>query len=459
MKVSELVEAIGAAVKRGAGTFDVKGISTDSRTIKKGDVFFALKGPNYDGHKFVKEAYEKGAVGAVVEIIPGLDPSKTYNVMVVRDTLRALGFLAAHVRLGHKIPFVAVSGSSGKTTTKEMTAGILLRSRPVLKTEGNKNNLIGLPQTIFRLTPAHKAAVVELGVSEPGEMQRLANICKPDVAVITNIGSVHLETLGTLEGVAKAKAPLFEYLNEGGTKVVNLDDPWTVKIDSLFKPEAKKVTFSLKNKADVRVTGFNLDGALGALAVELDLRGEAVKVVLNSPALCNAANAAAAAAAALALGATPAEIQDGLNAFVPVAGRMSALKIGNITVLDDTYNSNPEAAASALLTLKGATGRKVAVLGDMLELGQSAEAAHRELGKAAVEAGVSFLVAVGGMSKDIVEGALGAGLDRGRAAAFAGKAEALSALKGELKDGDTVLVKGSRGVALEEIIEGLKKAG
>jgi UDP-N-acetylmuramoyl-tripeptide--D-alanyl-D-alanine ligase len=458
MNVSELVEAIGAAVKRGAGTFEVKGISTDSRTTKKGDVFFALKGPNYNGHAFVKDAYAKGAIGAVVEIIPGLDPSKTYNVMVVRDTLRALGFLAGYVRGLYKIPLIAVSGSSGKTTTKDMIAAIMMTSRPVLKTEGNKNNLIGLPQTLFRLTTAHKAAVVELGVSEQGEMERLANISKPDVAVITNIGRVHLETLGTLEGVAKAKAPLFEHLKDDGTKVVNLDDPWTLKIDSVTKPSAKRVTFSLKEKADVRVLSYSLDPALSALNVELDIRGAVIKVQLHSPAICNVANAAAASAASLAAGATVEEIQQGLNMFAPSAGRMEVIKAMGATIINDTYNSNPEAVIYALLTLKSAVGGKIAVLGDMLELGAASEEAHKEVGRAATNAGVSGLIAIGAFSKNIIEGAIGAGFSAKRALAFESKAEALLALKAMIKDGDTVLVKGSRGVALEEIVEGLKKA-
>lgn len=458
MNVSELVEAIGAAVKRGAGTFEVKGISTDSRTTKKGDVFFALKGPNYNGHAFVKDAYAKGAIGAVVEIIPGLDPSKTYNVMVVRDTLRALGYLAGYVRGLYKIPLIAVSGSSGKTTTKDMIAAIMMTSRPVLKTEGNKNNLIGLPQTLLRLTSAHKIAVVELGVSEPREMEQLANMCKPDVAVITNIGRVHLETLGTLEGVAKAKAPLFEYLKDGGTKVVNLDDPWTLKIDSIMKPDAKRITFSLKEKADVRVLGYSLDPALLALNIELDVRGAAVKVQLHSPAVCNVANAAAATAASLAAGATVEEIQQGLNMFAPSAGRMEVIKAMGATIINDTYNSNPEAVISALTTLKSAAGGKIAVLGDMLELGAASEEAHKEVGRAVANAGVSGLIAIGAFSKNIIEGATGAGFSAKRALAFESKAEALSALKAMIKEGDTVLVKGSRGVALEEIVEGLKKA-
>lgn len=458
MKIQELIEAIGAHVKHPAVDMQVKGISTDTRTIKKGDCFFALKGPNFNGHAFVKEAYEKGACGAVVEILPGLEPKKSFNVMVVRDTLRALGFLASHVRSQHDIPLVAVAGSAGKTTTKEMIASILTQSRPVLKTEGNKNNLVGLPLTLLRLNSAHRAAVVELGISEPGEMERLARTCRPDVAVITNIGRGHLMNFGGLEAVAKAKAPVFEELSKGGTKVVNADDPWTRKIDSVMRPELNRVAFGAHEKADVRVKGYSLRDDLTAVDMTFDVRGETAAITVHSPAVANVMNAAAAIAAVLPLNATVKEIEDGLKSFAPLKHRMEAIRANGYTILDDTYNANPEAVISALSTLKSAKGRKVAVLGEMLELGEASSSAHREIGARAALAGVALLAAIGAHSKDVIEGAVSNGMKASSCLAFVDKASAIAGLKGLIKEGDVILVKASRGAGLETVVEELKKA-
>lgn len=463
MKIADLVSATGASLKHGAGSLEFIGVSTDTRTIKKGDVFFALKGPNFDGHAFIKDAYQKGAIGAVVELIPSLDPSRAYNVMVVRDTLRALGHFAAHVRAQYKIPLIAVAGSTGKTTTKEMIAAMLQRSRPVLKSEGNMNNLVGVPKTLFKLNQtlapdmrgqAYKAVVLELGISEPREMERLGYICKPDVALITNIGRGHLLSLGSLEGVAKEKARLIEFLSENGVKAVNLDDPWTVKIASVIKPEAAKVTFSLKEKADVML--LEMKAGFEGIDIVFGVCGSRVPVRLVGPAVCNVVNAAAAIAAVLSLDVKTEDMQSALNAFVPVHGRMEVLKAGGLTVLDDTYNANPESMAVALETLKAASGRKIAVIGDMLELGYASAEAHREIGRLAASSGVDMLITVGEMSKRVAAAAVAAGIKAASVHAFANKADVIGALKGIVKEGDVVLVKGSRAVGLEAVVESLK---
>lgn len=459
MKIREMVEAIGAVLKHGSGDFEFRGISTDSRTIKPAEVFFALKGPNFNGHTFVRDVLEKGAAGVVVELVPGLKPDKSYNVMIVRDTLRALGHFASYIRkLYAETPLIAVSGSAGKTTTKEMIASILQASRPILKTQGNLNNLVGLPLTLVNLNRTHKAAVVELGISESWEMERLVNICKPDIAVITNIGRGHLETLGTIEGVARAKSALFEYVREKGVKVVNLDDPWAVKLATLGETGDKRfgnaVTYSLTENADVRV--LEAKGDAEGVSVVFDVRGTSVQVRLNSPALCNVPNAAAAIAAALPLGATLTEVSEGLGSFTTLRGRMEVLKVDGRTLLNDTYNSNPEAVTAALMTLKNAGGRKVAILGDMLELGTASAQAHREVGGVAASLGIDIIAAIGTYSKEFVNGAVAAGFPADRAHAFRDKAEALVALKGLLKDGDTILVKGSRATTLEEVVDKIK---
>jgi UDP-N-acetylmuramoyl-tripeptide--D-alanyl-D-alanine ligase len=362
-EIRDILKATGGRLLQGPGGGSIKGISADTRTIRQGEIFFALKGPRFDGHSFLGDVVSKGASGAVVEEeIKGLPSS--LNVILVEDTIKALGDLAFYVRAAHSIPLVAVSGSSGKTTTKEMIASVLGIKRTVLKTEGNRNNTIGLPLTLFGLNNVHDAAVVELGISELGEMKRLAQICRPDVAVITNIGRGHLETLGTVEGVAKAKGELFTSLSPGAVRVVNLDDPMVMKVSK--------------------------DG----------VRGEHLSVRFRSPLVCNVYNGAAAIAATLPLSPKTEEIVDGLNSFSTLRGRMELVMVGGLTVLDDTYNANPESMAAALETLgklaaQKTAGRPVAVLGDMLELGEGSTDAHREVGRTAGRLGLDVLIVVG----------------------------------------------------------------
>ncbi len=450
IKIEDIARAT-AGEARGGGAVEVNGVTTDSRKVNPGELFVALKGPNFDGHAFVRDVFAKGASAAVVEdtaAINGLPASAT--VIIVKDTLKALGALAAYYRRLHKIPVVAITGSAGKTTTKEMIASILSQSRNVLKTEGNKNNLIGLPLTLFRLDAKHEAAVVELGISEDWEMERLVAISSPDVAVITNIGRGHLKTLGSLEGVAKAKGPLFTLLPEHGVRAVNLDDPWVVKIAG----SGAAVTYSMREKADVMVEGHEAEAGFAGTSAVYNVRGARLEVSFSTPGITNVINGAAAIAATLPLGAPLSDMAAGLAAYVPVKGRMCVLHLDGMTVLDDTYNANPESMASALKTLSASRGRKIAVLGDMLELGEAGDREHMAIGRLAAEAGVDALISIGASSAKLSEGAAQAGLRT--AQAFTSKKEALEALKSILRDGDTVLVKGSRGVALEEIVEGLK---
>jgi len=454
MKISfnDIAAALKGALKNGQGSV-ATGVSTDSRKVNAGDLFFALKGPNFDGHAFVKDVLAKGASGVVVDndaCFKGLPQGAA--AVVVDETLKALGALASHVRGLHRIPIVAITGSAGKTTTKEMTASILSVSRNVLKTEGNKNNLIGVPLTIFRLEEAHEAAVIELGISEDWEMERLVAMCAPDISLITNIGRGHLQTLGSLEGVARAKGPIFSMLASHGVKVVNLDDPWVVKAAGTG---GQTITYSMKQKADVFVEGSSTEAGLaGAKAVYI-VRGKKITVRFSSPGLMNVVNGAAAIAAALPLGVPLEHMVLGLEAWTPVKGRMGLIRSGGLTVLDDTYNANPESMGSALRTLKEASGRKVAVLGDMLELGEASEEEHAGVGKLAAELGVDVLVAIGASSETTAEGARRAGLKA--VFSFGSKRNALELLKRILHEGDTVLVKGSRGVALEEVVEGISK--
>jgi UDP-N-acetylmuramoyl-tripeptide--D-alanyl-D-alanine ligase len=453
LKAGELASVIRGAVVRGSVEATALGVSTDSRNIGQGEAFFALKGPRFDGHAFLKDVFAKGASIAVVESAGGtaeLPGSPT--VIKAGDTLRALGDLAAHLRGLHRIPVVAVTGSAGKTTTKEMTASILSVSRKVLKTEGNRNNLIGLPLTLIGLDASYEAAVVELGISEEGEMERLAAICRPDVALITNIGRSHLESLGSLEGVAREKGRLFELVAPHGVKVVNLDDPWAVRA---AEGPGETITFAIKGRADVTVGGWSSDGPLSGTSAVYNVRGKRVEARFSSPGFTNVINGAAAAAAALALGAPLEDMAAGLSAPVAMKGRMAVARAGGVTILDDTYNANPESMAAALKTLAEARGRKIAILGDMLELGAASEAEHASIGALAAGLGLHALVAIGEFSRSAAEAARAAGMER--SLGFVSKGEALSALRAVISDGDTVLVKGSRGIALEEVVEFLKR--
>lgn len=447
LTVNEIAAATSGGLRNGGEVrAKVCGISTDSRRIREKEAFFALKGPNFDGHSFVGDVLARGASCVVVD--RAFNPPPDACAVAVEDTLKALGDLASYWRGRYDIPVIAVSGSAGKTTTKDMIASILAVSRPVLKTAGNLNNLIGLPLTLFGLNRDHRAAVLELGISEPFEMGRLVEICAPSTGVITNIGGAHLKTLGSLEGVARAKSALFTDIGVDGTRVVNLDDPWVARLSAGLR---NVVTYSLKHRADVMVKGCSVDSGLGYVDARYCVRSVDMEARINGASVANAMNGAAAIAATLHLKVSVEEIIEGFRTFTPASGRMSTIKIGPLTVLDDTYNANPTSVAAALETLSMAGGRKVAILGDMLELGEASGPEHRKIGRLAGSLGADAIVAIGEWSKAICDGAVEAGLKSVHA--FRDKREAIGAIEGLLREGDTVLVKGSRGMRLEEVVD------
>ncbi len=454
MTFKEIAVAARGVLKEGSPDARPSGVSVDTRTLREGEVFFALKGPNFDGHAFVGEAFKKKASGVVVEKGSGVEIPDGPVAVFVEDTLKALGDTAASLRRRIRLPLVAVSGSTGKTTTKEMAAAILARSRSVLKTEGNMNNLVGLPLTLSGIKSSHRAAVVELGISGPGEMKRLVEISDPDVALITNIGRSHMEGHGDIEGVAGAKKELFDCSRPECFRVVNLDDELVVR--SAEEHSAGVITFGFNKEADVRVEAFKADADLSGSTARFFVRGEPVEVRLRVPGVFNITNAAAAVAALLPLDVYLDDIYEGLRGFTGVGGRLEVVKSGGLTIIDDTYNANPESVSAALGSLKDAGGRRVAVLGEMHELGEYAEEAHRETGRLAAEAGIDMIVAVGRWSSVVIDGALGAGFNSRLAYGFDNWKIALKALKGDLvKAGDVVLVKGSRAAGLEEVVRGL----
>lgn len=428
----------------------VSGISSDSRTVREGELFVPLRGANFDGHDFLSQAVRQGAVACLSEeMVAGLP----VPVIMVEDTLRALGDLAAGFRQEFSLPVIGITGSSGKTTTKEMLAAILGQVNPGLKTEGNFNNLIGLPQTIFRLDASHHWLVLEMGMSARGEIARLAQIAVPDVGVITNVGEAHLETLHGLDGVARAKGELYVSLRPGATAVINADDERVVSLP--VANGVRRLLYGLGPQAQVRGEAVEVGGdRVGFL---LCLPEERFPVRLQLAGRHNVHNALAAAAAASALGVPGAVIARGLEAFRTLAGRMEAVQLDGITLLADTYNANPLSVKAALLALDemGGAGARVAVLGDMLELGSQAAALHREVGEV-VARRADLLIALGSLAGAIAEGARQAGMPEAQIRIVPSHEEAVAVLQQLLRPGDRVLVKGSRGMRMERICASLQ---
>lgn len=422
------------------------GVSTDTRALRPGELFVALRGPNFDGHEFVPQAQERGAAAAVVERALG----GSLPLLQVADSLVALGAMAAEWRGRFELPVIAVTGSFGKTTVKEMMAAIAASRGDVLATRGNLNNEIGLPLTLFGLGPAHRAAVLELGANHAGEIARLAAISRPSVGVITAAGPVHLEGFGSLEGVARAKGELYAGLPDDGVAVINHDDAFA----PLWREMAgtrRRVGFGLKADAEFRAeqVSQSLDAAGPLLEFRLVTPDGAADARLALPGRHNALNALAAAAATWAAGWSLDEIVAGLARVAGVKGRMSLRKSrSGALLIDDTYNANPVALQAAIEYATALPGETWLVLGDMRELGPASAELHAAAGRLARERGVARLYAIGPESAAAAE-AFGA------AQHFSELGELADALEQALPAGVNLLVKGSRSMRLETLIERL----
>ncbi len=435
---------------------EIKGVSIDSRTIREGELFVAIKGDRFDGHDFVSEAIKKGAWGALVErsafesryeSLGGLR-----NILPVEDTVFALQEISAMHRKKYSIPVVGITGSNGKTTTKEMLACILKRHGPVLKNEGNLNNHIGVPLTLLKLDQNHWSAAIEMGMSGEGEIDALARITAPAVGVITNIGPAHLEFLGNTDAVALAKAELLEHVRPGGVAVLNADDRYFGMLRN--KCGGRVVSFGIEHEADVSARNIRPERDYTDFALVAE--GSRADVRLRAVGRHNVYNALAAAAAAIAAGMPLDAVKGGLEDFLPVSMRSELRQVKERTVLADCYNANPGSTAAALETLASLRPEKkkaVAVLGDMLELGAAAVEAHREAGRRAARLGVDVLITVGPLARSMKEGALGAGMRKDRVFEAASTAQAAALLREHTGPGDVVLIKGSRGMKMEKILE------
>jgi UDP-N-acetylmuramoyl-tripeptide--D-alanyl-D-alanine ligase len=470
LKVEEIQKAIrGRLICKGKRKF-ISGVSTDTRTIKEGDLFIALKGRNFDGHDFINKALEKGAAG-VIQLKAQSPQLKAHSskptapacqdrpkeagrhspatIIQVTDTLKALGNIAHHYRIKFKIPFIGITGSNGKTTTKEMVFRVLSSGFRVLKNDKTENNIIGLSKALLGLSPDYDIGVLELGTNHFGEIKILAGILRPTVGIITNIGSAHLEFLKSKQGAFKEKAELLGFLGRGDTAILNADDPFLAKIEGL-KPNG--IRFGIDNNCDFKAT-------------KIFYRNEETEFIVNkkysfrlrSLGRYNVYNALAAITAGFFYKMDYSDIYSALLEFEPLNGRLRLKRLGAFDIMDDTYNSNPTSLKSALEVLSSykTAGRKIVICGDMLELGSSSVSFHREAGRLVYKAGVDCLISVGKFSKVIAAAAVDSGMDKGMVFSCKDNPGVLSILRDIIKEGDLVFLKGSRLIRLEEVINAL----
>jgi UDP-N-acetylmuramoyl-tripeptide--D-alanyl-D-alanine ligase len=430
----------------------LRGVSTDTRRIKGGELFVAIKGQRFDGHNFILDAVSKGAGGVLVQdgcIVNSNFKMPDVSIISVPDSVVSLGDIAHFHRLRFNIPLIGITGSNGKTTTKEMIASILTKKYNTLKNFGTENNHIGVPLTLVKLSSEHRIAVLEMGTNHLGEIRRLAEIARPTVAVITNIGPSHLEYFNDTDNVLKAKCEILEYLNDDGKLIINGDD------------EALK-----KLKAAQKIIRFGLDSSFDFYADKIKIEPNGINFRLNGKYDINLAvvgrhnmyNALAAIAVVSDFDVTMGDIKEGLSEFRVPNMRMEIKKVGDIKIINDTYNSNPSSMKQAIEALRDMTaeGRKILIAGDMLELGNLSGRFHHLVGRQAAESGFDLIVAVGKLAEHIVRGAQEAGMSEKKLKMYNLTKEACEAIVTLIKKEDTILVKGSRAMKMEQIVEELE---
>lgn len=467
MTVEEIARACGGDVTSGMSDMATfTSVTTDSRTVEPGDLFYAFRGPTYDGHDFIAEAIDKGAMGIIAEKgatnpfikdIPELYIHVT--LILVDDTLKAFQQTArvACRKIGAKV--VAVTGSTGKTTTKDMITAVLKRIGKTAATAENNNNEYGLPATILQADPDVDYMVLEMGMRGPGQIADLVYIAKPLIGVITNVGLSHYELMGSVESIAAAKAELAEGVRKQGTVIVNADDPWSDILST--RAVARVLTFGLEKPAAVTAVNVTVDEMAKpsfTVKAKIDEVGSEFPVKLAYPGVHNVYNALAAAAVCLVLNVSPDDIAKGLAEADLTKNRMDIImSTSGAIILNDTYNANPTSVAAALAALRDVKGtRKIAVLGDMLELGEMTAQAHGEIGRICFESGIDMLVAAGAAARSIAGGAKEAGMRDEAVIYYAVPDDAVAWMKDEIKAGDVVLVKASRDLAFERIVACIK---
>src|SRR6478752_4282749 len=448
LRVSQIAQFAGASLSSGDGTAVINKVSTDSRTIKPGELFVALRGENFEGHDFIEASAKAGATGALVDVNWAGNVPNNFALLRASDTLQAYQTLAAGYRRSLALKVLAITGSNGKTSTKDFAASVLARRFRVTKTEGNFNNHVGLPRTILEASSGDEVAVWEIGMNHPGEIAALAKIASPDAAIITNIGVAHIEFMGSREAIAAEKGALAEAIEPQGTVILNADDPFSEGI-------------AARTRAKVVLTG-TTGGAVRAIEIRQSAEGSEFTIVEGAH-RCRAQlpvagshmvqNALLAVAAGRVFGLSIEECAAGLAAAPLTKARLQIKEIGGVQFLDDSYNANPDSMKAALRTLVelDAEGKRIAVLGEMRELGADSERGHREIGETTATLGVDQLITIGDTAKLIAEAARSAGLDN--VLSTRSTAEAARLLGEIAEPGDLVLIKGSRAARTEEVIE------
>jgi UDP-N-acetylmuramoyl-tripeptide--D-alanyl-D-alanine ligase len=458
----ECLTAIRGDLLLGHGDRTFRGVSIDSRTLKPGQLFFCIQGPSFDGHRFIPQAIEKNAAGIILSDREQLPTSMTSSrkeseapfAIRVDDTLTALQNLARFHRSRLPVRVVGVTGTNGKSTTKEMIASIAGTTYKTLKTRGNLNNHIGLPLNVLELDASHEVAVLEMGMSAAGEIRQLADIAKPDIGVITNISEGHLVQLKTLKNVQAAKGELFEALDDQGTAIVNADDPLVLELSQSLR--ARQIHFGINRPADVRAENIQARSNDG-YNFTASLFDRSFPVTLPFLGFCNIYNALAALATGYSLGIPTPAMAQGLSNCKLLSQRYEILQHNSMTLINDAYNANPQSMNEALATLSRykSSGRKFLVIGDMLELGDLSQSAHRNLGKNIAKQPIDVLVTVGELASLAAEEARMEGMAEDCALTLGNHEEATAYLNENTRSGDCLLFKGSRGAGMEQIIQAL----
>ena len=447
LSLKEIAQVTGAEINSDAEIF-FEGVTTDSRKITSGELFVGLKGENFNGESFAKDAVNKGAAAVLVSKTAKRIPNGI--VLKVDDTLIAYRQIAGAWRNRFNIPVVAVTGSNGKTTTKDLTAAALSGLGQVQKTSANFNNEVGVPMTLLGLNEKHNAAVVEIGMRGLGQIETLAQIVKPTIGIVTNVSEAHIELLGSIENIARAKGELVEAIQSGGTIILNADNRHTAEMKNLAGAGVNVVTYGLENSADIRAK----DILIGSVSTEFTLsyRGEDFDFEIPMLGRHNVSNSLAAIAAGLTLGLSVEEIQRGISRLTTTKMRFEVIRRDGLTIVNDAYNASPASMRVAIKTTSEIyDGRLIAVLGDMLELGNISEAIHREIGAEIVENKFDTLITLGELGKFIAAGARDAGLKN--VYTFDTHEAVAKKILEIVRDGDTILFKASHVMHMEKIIE------
>jgi UDP-N-acetylmuramoyl-tripeptide--D-alanyl-D-alanine ligase len=455
LQLEEVAKAVDGTLA-GPGNLTARGYSIDTRTLNPGDLFFAVKGPRFDGHDFLRQAVEKKAAGSIVEA-GAIEPSSTFGVVRVKSTLEALQNLARFVRRQWGGPIVGVTGSAGKTTTKEMIAAVLAKKFTVMRSIGNFNNEFGLPLCLLRIERSQTIAVLEMGMSAKGEILRLASIAEPNEGVITNVNPVHLEFFDSIEGIAEAKAELLQGLVEPRIAYLNNDDSRVRAMADRFS--GKVITYGIDSEATFRAHQVR-DLGLGGSAFTVRYSGQDTDFVLPLLGQHNVANAVVAVAVGISHGISWDDVRAAIAGIKPEKKRGEVVRFSEgVDVIDDSYNSNPKALTEMIRFLGKLQGykRKIVVAGEMLELGRTASDLHRSCGREAAMAGAALIIGVQGEARSVLDGAREAGAAEAHLRFAADSAEAGEILAREVRKGDVVLIKGSRGVKLEQAMDTLRK--